>query len=197
MQETSDALIRPSHSDDQEELPHLFVSLYRDLHRLAQRELRRNGSTTLSPTTLLHETFLNVSQRESIEFADPAQFRFYVARAMRGLVIDYFRSRRAQKRGGAVEITVLPTELPATDNNGVEVERLGEALDKLEEIDTRLAECVDLKFFGGYSLGEIARMWDVSERTVQRAWDKARLLLEHFMRGPVASASPTLVPAPE
>ena len=73
---------------------------------MAQRELRRNAAVTLSPTTLLHETFLNVSQRECAAFTDRARFMAYAARAMRGLLIDYVRNRQAQKRGGEFEIHV-------------------------------------------------------------------------------------------
>src|SRR5499427_9829779 len=124
----------------------LFAALYGELHRMAQRELRRNAAATLSPTTLLHETFLNVAQRESTAFADRARFMAYAARAMRGLVIDYLRNRNAQKRGGQFEITALPTELPHGIEEESDVEHLSEALDQLAKIDARLAECVDLKF---------------------------------------------------
>jgi RNA polymerase sigma factor (TIGR02999 family) len=160
----------------------LFAALYDELHRMAQRELRRNAAATLSPTTLLHETFLNVAQRESAAFTDRARFMAYAARAMRGLVIDYLRNRNAQKRGGQFEITSLPTEVPLGFQDESEVEHLSEALDQLAKIDARLAECVDLKFFCGFSFNDIAQMRDVSERTVQRDWDKARLLLNRLIQ---------------
>jgi RNA polymerase sigma factor (TIGR02999 family) len=158
----------------------LFVVLYRELHRLAQNELRRNAAVTLSPTTLLHETFLNLSRREVGAFADKARFMAYAARAMRGLLIDYLRSRQAQKRGGQFEITSLTTELE-TPSDAADMEDLMEALETLGKVDPRLAECVDLKFFGGFSFAEIAAMWSVSERTVQREWEKARILLHNYM----------------
>jgi len=81
----------------------LFSVLYDELHRIAQRELRRNGSLTMSPTTLLHEAYLSMSAGASPEFPDRARFLAYACRAMRGLVIDYIRSRSAQKRGGEFE----------------------------------------------------------------------------------------------
>jgi DNA-directed RNA polymerase specialized sigma24 family protein len=86
----------------------LFGELYRDLHRLAARQLRRNGGSTLSATTLLHEAYMDISRRGN-EFPDRARFFAYAARAMRGLVIDYVRERRAQKRGGAFHLTALDT----------------------------------------------------------------------------------------
>jgi RNA polymerase sigma factor (TIGR02999 family) len=166
----------------------LFTMLYDDLRRMAQRELRRGVAVTLSPTTLLHETYLNVSQRESVAFGDRGQFMTYAARAMRGLIVDHLRSRRAQKRGGELEITSLPTDLPhvAADPIGdaTDIDTLNEALEELARIDSRLAECVDLKFFCGFSFNEIAQLRDVSERTVQRDWDKARLLLGRIIRDP-------------
>ncbi|MDE2138751.1 MAG: sigma-70 family RNA polymerase sigma factor, partial [Gammaproteobacteria bacterium] len=150
--------------------------------RLAQRELRRGASLTMSPTTLLHETYLNLSARESAVFPDRARFLAYAARAMRGLIIDYVRSRRAQKRGGCFEITSLPTEAPAYADEEAEVEAIGEALKDLGEIAPRLAQVVDLKFFCGFSFAEVAGVMGTSERTAQRDWDKARILLQRHLR---------------
>ena len=157
----------------------LFDDLYKELHRVAQRELRRNATVTLSPTTLLHETYLSISSG-SDPIGGRAQFMTYAARAMRGLLIDYLRSRQAQKRGGRFEITTLPTEVPLIDED-IEVEKLAVALDELAKVDERLAQCVDLKFFCGYSFAEIADLWTVSERTVQRDWNKARVLLNRLI----------------
>jgi len=161
----------------------LFAVFYNELHRMATRELRRNSSMTLTPTTLLHETFLSLSMRDSAEFDDRSRFMAYAARAMRGLIVDYLRRGNAQKRGREFEITSLPEEsLPALQSD-LEVEQLHEALDMLSVLDARLAECVDLKFFCGLSFGDIAQLWQVSERTVQRDWDKARLLLNRLISG--------------
>jgi RNA polymerase sigma factor (TIGR02999 family) len=160
----------------------LFSSLYDDLHRMAQRELRRNAAATLSPTTLLHEAYLNISQRDSAPFADRGKFMAYAARAMRGLLIDYLRNRQAQKRGGEFQITSLPTELPQASVDS-DMARLGEAIDQLASIEPRLAECVDLKFFCGFSFLDIADMRAVTERTVRRDWEKARILLHQMLEG--------------
>ena len=166
----------------------LFALLYDELRRMAQRELRRGAALTLSPTTLLHETYLSVSQRESLSFSDCGKFMSYAARAMRGLIVDYLRSRHAQKRGGEFEITSFPTEHPdvpqAPTGDSIQIEKLNEALESLARIDARLAECVDLKYFCGFSFNEIAKLRAVSERTVQRDWDKARLLLSRFIADP-------------
>jgi RNA polymerase sigma factor (TIGR02999 family) len=153
------------------------------LEGVAQSELRRGAFLTMSPTTLLHETYLNLSGRDSVRFPDRARFLAYAARAMRGLIIDYVRNRRAQKRGGAFEFTALPTEVPVAAHADAELEGIGEALGVLGEIEPRLAQVVDLKFFCGFSFAEIGGVMGTSERTAQRDWDKARILLQHQLRG--------------
>lgn len=161
----------------------LFACLYDELRQIAQREVRRGVGLTLSATTLLHETYFKVQQREDIAFPDHARFLAYASRAMRSLVIDYARRRQALKRGGAFEITSLPTEVPEEVSDAGDLERLGNAIDSLGQIDPALAQLVDLKFFCGYSLIEIAAMRGVSERTAQRDWEKARLLLHRALAG--------------
>lgn len=172
-------LIRSAEGGDTAARQELFTVLYAELHTLAQRQLRRNSSLTLSPTTLLHETYLDMSSRGSASFPDRARFLAYASRAMRGLIIDYFRSRSAQKRGGAFEITVLPTDLPQGAESDAELQRLSEAVETLANVDPRLAQVVDLKFFCGLTFAEIAAALDQSERTVKRDWEKARILLQH------------------
>ena len=163
----------------------LFISLYDALRQMARREVRRGAGVSLTPTTLLHETYLNLSQRHSLAFNDRGQFMAYAARAMRGLVVDYLRNRHAQKRGANYQITSLPTELPHAseefDGQNLRIDELNDALESLEKLDARLAQCVDLKFFCGFSFIEIAELREVSERTVQRDWDKARVLLKRII----------------
>ena len=182
LQEQLEQLIQSAEQGDARSREQLFTVLYDELHRLAQRELRRNASLTMSPTTLLHETYLNISGRQSAAFPDRARFLAYASRAMRGLLIDYVRSRRAQKRGGAFEITSLPTELPERARADGDLEGIGEALESLGAVEPRLAQIVDLKFFCGFSFAEIAELLGISERTAQRDWDKARILLQRYLR---------------
>jgi RNA polymerase sigma factor (TIGR02999 family) len=178
-------LIRSAESGDARAKEQLFTALYDELRRIAKRELRRRGAAlTLGATTLLHEAYLNISDRESLAFEDESRFLAYACRAMRGLVIDYARARQAQKRGGAFEITSLPTELPDAVLDHNELEKIGEAVDALSEVDPGLAQVVDLKFFCGYSFVDIAAMRNVSERTVQRDWEKARIFLHRTMQKP-------------
>ena len=183
LQEQLEQLIQSAERGDAASREELFGVLYRELHRLAQRELQRNAALTISPTTLLHETYLNLSGRPGSMFPDRARFLAYAARAMRGLLIDYVRSRRAQKRGGDFEITSLPTELHAGAAADDELEGIAEALEALGALEPRLAQLVDLKFFCGFRFAEIAELQGTSERTAQRDWDKARILLQQHLRG--------------
>jgi RNA polymerase sigma factor (TIGR02999 family) len=157
----------------------LFNSLYAGLRRLARREVRRNGADgVLGTGTLVHEAWLDMSKRPELDFDEPGRFLAYAARTMRGLVVDRVRARHAEKRGGKVDVTSLDTIHADQVTQPATVEGIAEALEELEGIDPELANVVDLKFFCGFTLGEIARMYGVSERTVQRQWEKARLLLQ-------------------
>jgi RNA polymerase sigma factor (TIGR02999 family) len=155
----------------------LFASLYAELHRLADSKLRQYPGMTVSPTTLVHEAYVNLAGRDGTRFPDRGSFLSYAARAMRGLLIDFARRRQALKRGAGIEITRLDTQADAQRADGVQLERLAGALDELAGLDPRLAEVVDLKYFCGLSFAEIAALRGVSERTVQRDWEKARLIL--------------------
>ena len=185
MAQEFETLIRRADAADQQAAETLFAILYDELHRLAEHSLRRAGaSLTLGTTTLLHEAYLNIAGRENVAFAERPRFLAYAARAMRGLVIDYARSRRAQKRGRQFEITLATDDEPSPGQGmekAAELERLGDALDELAQLEPGLAELVDLHFFCGFSFGEIATLRQVSERTVQRDWRKARLLLHEAL----------------
>jgi RNA polymerase sigma factor (TIGR02999 family) len=160
----------------------LFGALYSELRRLAKRELARHGAPmTLSATTLLHKAYIEIAGRDGTCFPDRNRFMGYAARVMRGLIIDHARSRQAQKRGGQFELTSLGAE--AKDTVDVQdLTRISEALDELAQAEAALAEIVDLKFFCGFSFAEIAAIRNVSERTVQRQWEKARIYLHGTIR---------------
>jgi RNA polymerase sigma factor (TIGR02999 family) len=161
----------------------LFTALYDELHRLAKRELARQGAPpSLSVTTLLHEAYLQMASRDGVSFPDRPRFMGYAARVMRGLIIDRARSKHAVKRGGQFEIASLGTEAGENLPDVRELTSVSEALDQLEKIEPALAEIVDLKFFCGFSFAEIAAMRGVSERTVQRKWERARIYLHRSIR---------------
>ena len=183
MDSTISLLIGATEQGDVAAANALFSALYAELHRLAKRELARPGAAvSLGATTLLHEAYLDMAARDGSSFPDQARFVGYAARVMRGVIIDHARERHAQKRGGLFEITSLDTEAMENAVDHRELEQIGEVLDDLGKVEPALAEIVDLKFFCGFSFGEIAVMRGVSERTVQRSWEKARIYLHRKIR---------------
>jgi RNA polymerase sigma factor (TIGR02999 family) len=166
----------------------LFASLYGELRRLAERQLRRNAGAPISPTTLLHEAYLGMRGQAAV-FPDRERFIGYAARVMRGLIIDFVRDRRALKRGGNFQLTELPTQLPESDLDQTDLPRLSEALDELAVRDAKLAELVDLRYFCGYTFDEIAAQRGTSSRTVKRDWEKARAYLFHQLKGAFQAAN--------
>jgi len=157
----------------------LFGTLYAELHRLARREVNRRGPGGLGVTTLLHEAYLSMSGKEDTTFVDHARFMAYAARVMRGLIIDDVRRRSSEKRGGLFHLTSIDGNEPVSVMTPHALVLISDALDELAEADPELAEIIDLKFFCGFTFTEIAAMRGVSERTIQRSWEKGRLYLHH------------------
>ena len=176
------ALIASADRGDRSAADSLFTALYSELHRLAGRQLaRQRDMGGLGVTTLLHEAYLVMSNRESAAFPDRARFMAYAARVMRGLIIDDVRGRLSQKRGGGVHHTTIGTDVMQRVQDPLLLERISDALDELATHDAVLAEIVDLRFFCGFSFAEIAAMRGVSERTVKRSWEKSRIYLHHAL----------------
>lgn len=180
------SLLAQADAGDARARDQLFATLYDELHRLAEAQLHRShGPITLGPTTLLHEAYLHVSNREQLSFPDRNRFFGYAARAMRGLILNYVRDRRAQKRGGELTFTSLDDADVAAATPPEDLEHLNHALEELAALEPSLAELVDLRFFCGFSFAEIATIRGVSERTAQRDWAKARALLYTFISGEI------------
>jgi RNA polymerase sigma factor (TIGR02999 family) len=182
MQSALSSLFAAAERGDHSAADALFGALYSELHRIAKRELARQGvPVSLGATTLLHQAYIEMAEREGICFPDRARFMGYAARVMRGLIIDHVRRHQALKRGGQFELTSGETELEhvAIDRD---LSRISDALDELAKTDPPLAELVDLKFFCGLTFAEIASLRAISERTVQRQWEKARIYLHRSIR---------------
>ena len=187
MSATVSSLIASADGGDPAAAAALFPALYAELHRMAQRQLAHGArELTLGTTTLLHEAYLDMAARDS-QFPDRGRFMAYAARVMRTLVIDHVRNRRAHKRGGQFHITSLDAAVDAqpagADELAAELARIGDELEALAQVDPVLAQVVDLKFFCGFTFAEIAALRGISERTVQRHWEKARLYLHAALRG--------------
>jgi RNA polymerase sigma factor (TIGR02999 family) len=175
MDTTLHALITSADGGDRAAADALFTALYNELHRLAQRELRKHDAG-FGATTLLHEAYLTMADRQGAAFPDRARFMAYAARVMRGLIIDDVRARHSQKRGGGYMMTTFHTGLEVVADP-LQLKRLSDALDDLASRAPELAELVDLRYFCGFTLEEIAAMQNVSDRTVKRNWQKARIYL--------------------
>ncbi len=177
LEPTLSSLMEAADRGDPSAISSLFSTLYAQLHSLAKRELSRQGfPVTLSATTLLHNAYLEIADKDGKMFPDRARFMGYAARVMRGLIIDHARNRQALKRGGEFEITTLGAKAEKVVDHR-ELVRINEGLDELGKAEPALAEIVDLKFFCGFTFAEIGAMKGISERTVQRQWEKARIYL--------------------
>lgn len=179
------ALLASAELGDRAAADALFTALYTELHRMARRELAKRGSgVTLGATTLLHDAYLDIARREGATFPDRNRFMGYASRVMRGIIIDYVRSRQAQKRGGQYDMTAIRTDVAEQIPDAMDLSKLSDALDELAKVEPRLSRIVDLKFFCGFSFAEIGTMLELSERTVQRDWEKARIYLHNVLQEP-------------
>ena len=162
----------------------LFTLLYSDLRRLARSRLRKSGEMTLMETTaLVHESFLRFRGAGAIDFPDRDHFLAYAARVMRTVVVDLVRARQAERRGGHAPHVTLDTSVPdGGAAHDEEILQVHEALEAFAKVDARAASMVELRYFGGLSEPEIAAVLGVTERTVQRDWQKARLFLSTLLK---------------
>ncbi len=186
----------PDDGDAETHRRQLFASLYGELRRLAQQELRRHGwALSLGPTTLLHEAYLNVGERQGVVFPDRKRFLAYACRTMRGLIVDHARSRQTLKRGAAFRITSLPADVPERADDYAQLQRLSDAIEQLALIEPSLAQIVDLRYFSGFTIAAISAMSGVSERTVYREWERARVFLHRLVADSNGEAEPPRSPA--
>jgi RNA polymerase sigma factor (TIGR02999 family) len=156
----------------------LYVAAYPDLRRLARSRLRGGGRHTLLDTgSLVHESYLRFAAVNRLEIEDRLHFMRWAARVMRSVIVDFARRRSAERRGsGAARVTFDP-ETAARAAGEEQILQVHEALDRLADLDVRMARVVELRYFGGLTEPEIARTLGVTDRTVRRDWEKARLLL--------------------
>src|SRR5512141_1617953 len=163
---------------DRSALDRVLATLYHELHAMARRQLAGQQAHTLDATALVHEAYLKLIGRQTARFEDRAHFFAYAASAMRSVVVDYARQRLAVKRGGDLHrVTDLPEDVGGGMRINEELLGLDVALTRLADVDSRLAQVVELRYFAGLSEAEIATLLKRSERSVRRDWQKARLYL--------------------
>jgi RNA polymerase sigma factor (TIGR02999 family) len=153
------------------------AALYDVLHGLAHRQLRRSNGATLNTTSLVHEAWMKLARTANGAFESRAHFMAVAALAMRQVIVDYGRRRRAQRRGGGVPATGSALSRAGVDANIEELLAIDQALDKLAALDERLAKVVEFRLFAGLDEDEIAQTLGVNVRTVRRDWRKARAFL--------------------
>jgi RNA polymerase sigma factor (TIGR02999 family) len=161
----------------------MFAGLYNELRRLARSRLAGGGRHTLLDTSaLVHEAFLRMRHSGGVELQDREHFMAYAATTMRSVVIDFVRRRSADRRGGGAEHVTLDAEAAtARGASDDEVLAVHAALETLAKVDARLVRVVELRYFAGLTDAEIAAALDVTDRTVRRDWERARLLLAQLL----------------
>jgi len=177
-------LIHRAQEGDAQAADELFAATYRQLQRMARARLRGGGrSALLDTTSLVHEWYLRFVGADAPLMEDRLHFMRYAGRVMRSVIVDFVRRRKADRRGGGAPHLSLTQPvadgIPAGED---EILRVHEALDGLAKLDPRMAQVVEMRYFGGMSETEIAEALGVADRTVRRDWEKARLWLADALR---------------
>lgn len=175
-------LIKRAQAGEDAAMERLFEQLYEPLCGLARSRLTRGSPQTLLDTTgLVHEFYLRLEQAGRVLVNDRHHFMAYAARAMRSVVVDFARRRAAERRGGDVEHVPL-TEGLVESNSEQEILQVHAALETLETVDPRLVRVVEMRYFAGMTEAEIGQALGITDRTVRRDWEKARLLLASALK---------------
>jgi RNA polymerase sigma factor (TIGR02999 family) len=174
---------------DKRALDQMLPVLYEELHRLASHYLSREATGhTLQPTALVHEAYLRLVDQRRVDWRNRAQFLGLAANMMRRILVNHARDRAAQKRGGgAAAVSLSLLEAPG-GRPDVELIALEDALQRLAVLDERKCKVVELKFFGGLTIEEIAEVLQISGATVEREWAFARAWLYEAIEGKDAGA---------
>lgn len=184
------ALLRRMSAGDREAAGELLRFVYDELHEIARRRLRGNPGSTLQTTALLHEAWLKIAAREGTAWQDRTHFLAVAASAMRQIVIDHARKKRAEKRPGrAVELPLDALQVDLEERS-LDLVRLDDLLERLGRVDTELTRIVELRFFAGLKQEEVAEALGVSSRTVDRRWKVARGWLRREMERMQAAERP-------
>jgi RNA polymerase sigma factor (TIGR02999 family) len=160
----------------------LWQVAYDELRRLAHARLAPGGAPTLLDTTaLVNESWLKLAAHGALAVRSRGEFFAYASKVMRSVIVDLVRERMAQRRGAGVAALTLDTDLAAGLRADDEAVQVHEALTELAALEPRLAQVVEMRYFGGMTEVEIGQALGLTERTVRRDWDKARLLLRTML----------------
>lgn len=169
---------------DRGAMDELFQAMYPELRRIAHARLRRGFSDPdVGTTALVNECYLKFCDAKRLEATDRAHFFAYTSSAMRSIIVDIARSKASERHGGKALHNTFDEELLGGDTAAEKtILNVHEALEQIGELDARLVQLVEMRYFGGMTEAEIAAALNVSERTVRREWQKARLLLATALR---------------
>lgn len=164
----------------------LMPLVYDELRRIARKNLSGQRSDhTLQATALVHEAYLRLVNRKAVNWQGRAHFFALSAQMMRQILVDHARMRNASKRGGGSITLVLDEEVGFSKGNSLDLIELDNAMKRLAALDGRQCQIVELRFFGGLSIEEAARVVDISPATAKREWATARVWLHHAMESGV------------
>ncbi len=185
MESTLDNLLTRLSAGDERALDLLLPDVYAQLHQIARRLMRNQPvNHTLQATALVHEAYLKLARSSNLNPENRVHLIAVAARAMRQILMNYADRRAAQKRGGGWDRITLDSGVRPTNDSAIDAIALNEALAELEKLDERQARVVELRFFGGLTNEEVARVLHVSPRTVQLEWRMARLWLRRRLEEP-------------
>lgn len=161
-----------------------FARAYPELRRLARARLRSGGrNTVLDTTALVHEAYLKISRNADAAFPDRARFLVYAGKAMRSIIVDMVRQRQTGRHGGDMARLTLTGDLvDALPAEEAHILRVHEALKEMSQMDARMAQVVEMRYFGGLTDAEIAAALGVTDRTVRRDWEQARMFLADALK---------------
>ncbi len=160
----------------------LWATAYSELKQLARARLRASGPLTLLDTTgLVNDAYMRLAGAGHLRVNDRSHFLAYSARVMRSVIIDLIREKQAERRGGDALKVTLNTAIGESAPADEEPLRVNEALEELAKLDPRLAQVVEMRYFGGFTEPEIGELLGVATRTIQRDWQKARVLLQSML----------------
>ena len=176
-------LLEAARQGDDAAMGAAFAIVYGELRQLARARLRvHQTSTLLDTTSLVHECFLRFTGAGRAGISDRHHFFAYASRVMRSVIVDFAREALAERRGGGQAPLTLDTEMAESVHaDEADLLRVNDALEELAKVNPRLATVVEMRYFAGFTEREIAEALQVSERTVKRDWEKARLLLRALM----------------
>jgi RNA polymerase sigma factor (TIGR02999 family) len=173
-------LLRAWRDGDRSSQNPLFEAVYAELRQLARSKIARESTLTLlSPTSLIHESFMRLANQGPDNLENRKLFYGYASKVMRSVIVDYVRERDAEKRGGGQAPMTLVTSLAGEAADHTRVLAVHEAMQQLKEIDERCHDLVELRYFGGFSVDECAEHLGISPATAARDWEKARLFLAY------------------